>query len=80
MRSLQPGQRLLLAQPIIRTARWGAPWTSLIRDRAGQWSRILNRDRRLERLATVPRFAGRPVPKGIRVVIFRRVHRPVRPR
>ena len=29
LRTLQPGQELVLVQPILRTSRWKAPWTSL---------------------------------------------------
>ena len=31
--TVAPGQHLILIQPIIRSGRWGAPWTALIRRR-----------------------------------------------
>jgi mannosyltransferase len=68
--SLRPGQRLLLVQPIIRSARWSAPWTALVRRRAAQWERRLNRDPRLVRTLAVPRFGEGPVPRGVRAVLY----------
>lgn len=72
VRSLRRGQRLVLVQPIISTASWNGPWTELVRRRAGQWERVLDRDRRLKRVAALPRFRPGPVPRGVRVVLFRR--------
>ncbi len=71
--ALRPGQQLVLVQPIIRTARWKAPWTKLVRVRARQWERVLGRDRRLRREAALPKLRPGPLPKGVRVVLFRRV-------
>lgn len=73
VRTLEPGQELVLVQPIIRTARWGAPWTSLVRKRSQQWERRLNRDPRLRREAVVPVFGFDPLPRGVRAVVYRRV-------
>lgn len=75
VRTLEPGQELVLVQPIIRTARWGAPWTSLVRKRSQQWERRLNADPRLRREAVVPVFGFDPLPRGIRAVVYRRVDR-----
>lgn len=75
VRTLEPGQELVLVQPIIRTARWGAPWTSLVRKRSQQWERRLNADRRLRREAVVPVFGFDPLPRGVRAVVYRRVDR-----
>lgn len=72
VRALKPGQQLVLVLPIIRTASWGAPWTSLVRRRSKAWERILDHDARLTRVAAVPHFGDRPLPKGIRVVLYRR--------
>lgn len=72
IRTLRPGQHLLLIQPIIRTGRWGAPWTRLVRRRAGQWQRVLDRDPRLSRTLAVPKLAGRPFPRGVRAVLYER--------
>jgi len=70
--SVQPGQHLVLIQPIIRTGRWGAPWTAEIRHRAPQWERALNRDPRFLRVAPVPKFNRRALPKGVRAVVYLR--------
>lgn len=70
--ALDPGQQLILVLPILRTANWKAPWTSLVRRRTAQWERLLNADRRLERIAAVPHLGDRDLPRGIRVVLFRR--------
>jgi mannosyltransferase len=67
-----PGQHLILIQPIIRTARWGAPWTAEIRHRAPQWERAVNADPRFERIAPVPNFTRRPLPRGVRAVVYLR--------
>jgi hypothetical protein len=69
---LQPGEKLLLIQPIIRTARWGAPWTKEVRKRAAQWERVLDRDKRLSRTLAAPKLEGRPLPKGVRAVLYER--------
>jgi mannosyltransferase len=73
VRALKPGQQLALVQPVLRTANWKAPWTSLIRRRAHQWERVLGRDHRLLREAGLPRLRGKPLPRGVRVVLYRRV-------
>jgi mannosyltransferase len=72
VRTLRPGQKLLLIQPIIRSARWGAPWTRLVRKRAARWERVLDRDERLSRTLAAPVLAGRPLPKGVRAVLYER--------
>jgi hypothetical protein len=73
VRALRPGQRLVLVQPVIRTASWKAPWTKLVRERAQQWERVLGRDHRLVREAALPRFRPGPLARGVRVVLYRRV-------
>lgn len=70
--SVQPGQRLVLLLPIIRTGRWGAPWTRLVRRRSAQWERAVNHDPRFQRVAPVPEFGRRPLPRGIRAVVYLR--------
>lgn len=72
IRALEPGQRLALVQPVLRTAGWGAPWTSLVRRRSIQWERILGADRRLAREAAIPHIGDSDIPRGIRVVLYRR--------
>jgi hypothetical protein len=72
IRMLKPGQRIVLIQPIIRTAKWGAPWTSEVRKRAAQWERVLDDDKRLSRTLDVPVLEGKPLPKGVRAVLYER--------
>ncbi|QEC50075.1 hypothetical protein FSW04_22545 [Baekduia soli] len=69
---VQPGQHLILIQPIIRTAKWGAPWTAEIRRRAPQWEQALDHDPRFQRVAPVPSFGRRPLPRGVRAVVYLR--------
>jgi mannosyltransferase len=72
IRTLRQNQRLLLVEPIIRGARWGAPWTRLVRTRAGQWQRLLDHDRRLARVLAAPHLKGRR-PRGVRLVLYQRL-------
>jgi uncharacterized membrane protein len=69
---VDPGQRLVLIQPIIRTGRWGAPWTAEIRKRAPQWERALDHDARFMRVGSYPNFDDRPLPRGVRAVVYLR--------
>ena len=70
--TLKPGEKILAIFPIIRTARWGAPWTSEVRKRSAQWQRVLDRDKRLSRTLAAPVTEGRPLPKGVRAVLYER--------
>jgi mannosyltransferase len=70
--TVKPGQHLILILPIIRTGGWGAPWTSLIRRRSPQWERAVNHDRRFVRIGPVPVFDHRPLPRGVRAVVYLR--------
>jgi hypothetical protein len=72
IKTLKPGQRLLLVEPVIRSASWSAPWTRLIRRRAGQWQRLLDHDERLSRTLAAPHLKGRR-PRGVRLVLYERV-------
>jgi hypothetical protein len=72
IRMLKPGQKILLIQPIIRSARWGAPWTKEVRKRAAQWERVLDDDKRLSRTLATPVLEGKPLPKGVRAVLYER--------
>ena len=67
-----PGQRLVLILPIIRTASWGAPWTSQIRKRSQQWETALDRSPDFTRLGPVPKFKRRALPRGVRAVVYER--------
>jgi mannosyltransferase len=70
--SVKPGQHLILIMPIIRTASWGAPWTAEIRHRAPQWERAVNEDEHFVRLGPVPSFKRRPLPRGVRAIVYLR--------
>jgi mannosyltransferase len=67
-----PGQRLVLILPIIRTASWGAPWTSQIRKRSPQWETALDRSADFTRVGPVPKFKRRALPRGVRAVVYER--------
>jgi mannosyltransferase len=71
--TLERGQELVLVVPILRTAQWGAPWTSLVRRRSVQWERKLDADRRVRREAVVPVFGYDRLPKGVRAIVYRRI-------
>ena len=71
--SLGRGEELVLVQPILRTAQWGAPWTSLVRKRSVRWERALDADGRVRREAVVPVFGYDRLPKGVRAIVYRRV-------
>jgi hypothetical protein len=70
--SIKPGQHLILIMPIIRTASWGAPWTSEIRHRAPQWERAVNEDPHFVRIGPVPSFKRRALPRGVRAIVYLR--------
>jgi hypothetical protein len=69
--SLHSGQALILVQPILRSSSWNAPWTRLVKRRAIQWERVLQRDQRLRRVEVLPRFGLATPPRGVRAVIYR---------
>ena len=69
---VRPGQHLVLIEPIIRTGRWGAPWTALVRRRAPQWERAVDHDPRFQRVAPIPDFRDRSLPRGVRSVVYLR--------
>jgi mannosyltransferase len=71
--ALRPGQQLALVVPIIRTAGWGAPWTRLVKHRSLRWEYVLDHAARLRRERAIPHFGDRKLPKGVRVVLYRRV-------
>lgn len=70
--AVTPGQRLVLMVPIIRTAGWSAPWTSLVRRRSAQWERVLRADPRLRQTANIPVLGDTDLPRGVRLVVFER--------
>ncbi|MCW3009629.1 MAG: hypothetical protein JWO90_33 [Solirubrobacterales bacterium] len=74
--SLRPGQTLVLVNPIIRTASWGAPWTALVRKRSAQWQRQADRNPSLVRIGVQPRFGNRRLPRGVRATLYRKTAAP----
>lgn len=68
---VEPGQDIVLAIPILRSANWSAPWTWLVRRRALQWEQVLDRDPDLVRLGELPRLGEGPLPRGLRLVVYR---------
>jgi hypothetical protein len=71
LRRMLPRQEVVLVQPILRTGRWKAPWTSLVRRRVVQWERRLDSDPRVRREAQVPVFGYDRLPRGVRAVVYR---------
>jgi hypothetical protein len=71
--TIPAGKDVVLAVPILRTATWRAPWTVLVRTRVLQWQKLLDRDPHLQRVGELPRYGDRPLPRGIRLIIYRRL-------
>lgn len=67
------GRRLIVFFPIIDGARWNAPWTSLVRRRSGQWQHALDTDSGLAREWSLKAFGWHRPPRGLRVIVYRRV-------
>jgi len=52
---LQPGQRLVLVEPVFYDLRrWKAPWTELVRLRSSEWTQYMSNDTRFAITATEP--------------------------
>lgn len=71
-KKVQPGQHLVLMVPLIRSASWKAPWTSLVRKRSIRWQRLMANDPRFQLVDRVPTFPGRGVPRGMRAIVYLR--------
>ncbi|MBJ7470665.1 MAG: glycosyltransferase family 39 protein [Solirubrobacteraceae bacterium] len=69
---VESGQDVVLAVPILRSAQWRAPWTWLVRRRALQWQQTLDADPGLIRLGELPRYGDRPLPRGLRLIVYRK--------
>jgi len=67
-----PGQHLVLMVPLLRSASWNAPWTSLVRRRTIRWQRLLAADPRFQLVDRVPTFEGEGVPRGMRAIVYLR--------
>ncbi|HEY7631638.1 MAG TPA: glycosyltransferase family 39 protein [Thermoleophilaceae bacterium] len=72
---MKPGQHVLLLRPIVEgTGGWGAPWTSLVRERSADWARALLHDPRFKLTRRLPKLRSDYHPKGLRALIFTRVN------
>jgi mannosyltransferase len=68
--SLEPGQRLVLVQPIIfDIRRWQAPWTKLVRERSEEWRQYLTNDRRFGTSAIEPPAPVEQRPNPVRATV-----------
>jgi mannosyltransferase len=76
VKDLRPGQQLVLALPILRTASWNADWTKLVKWRSKEWERVTDRDRNLVRERAVPHLSHSRLPHGIRIVLYRKLASP----
>lgn len=73
--NMKPGQHVLLLRPIVTgTGGWGAPWTSLVRQRSADWARALEHDPRFKLTRRLPHLRADYHPKGLRALIFTRVN------
>jgi hypothetical protein len=72
---IKPGQHVMLLRPIVEgTGGWGAPWTSLVRERSADWARALLHDPRFKLTHRLPHLRSDYHPKGLRALIFTRVN------
>ena len=71
LRDVKPDTTVVLMQPILRTARWGAPWTKLVKKRSLQWEKAMNSNPRLVRIGQLPHLAHQRLPRGVRAVFYR---------
>jgi mannosyltransferase len=68
--SLEPGQRLVLVQPIIfDVRRWQAPWTELVRVRSEEWHQYVTNDRRYAVSAIEPPSPPDVRPNAVRATV-----------
>jgi hypothetical protein len=71
LRTTKPDATVVLMQPILRTARWGAPWTDLVRKRTLQWEKAMNSSPQLVRIGQMPHLSHQHLPRGVRAVLYR---------
>jgi hypothetical protein len=65
------GGHLLLAEPVIAgAAGWTAPWTRLVRERAGEWRATLDATAGLREVARWPANADDLPGTSLRVVLY----------
>jgi mannosyltransferase len=71
LRDTRRDTTIVLMQPILRTARWGAPWTALVKKRSLQWEKAMNSSPHLVRIGQVPHLSHQRLPRGVRAVLYR---------
>lgn len=67
---IAPGRSVVLLLPEVRTGRWTAPWTRLVRELAPRWEDVLDADPRLRRVAVLPPTGTPPAARGLRAVRY----------
>jgi hypothetical protein len=68
---LQPGQRMVLVQPILYDIRrWQAPWTKLVRLRSDEWRQYAGNDVRFSIAASVPELPTERRNNGQKATVF----------
>jgi hypothetical protein len=78
LRDTKRDTTIVLMLPILRTARWTAPWTALVKKRSLQWEKAMNSDPRLVRIGQMPHLSHQHLPRGVRAVLYRVRNPPVR--
>jgi 4-amino-4-deoxy-L-arabinose transferase-like glycosyltransferase len=74
LKSLKPGQQLVLINPFTEGVRnWIAPWTWTIRLRTAQWESIIHRDKSLKLEAWAPHNYHGAVDVGNYALLFKKV-------
>jgi hypothetical protein len=69
--ALPPGRRLVLVTPIIfDMARWGAPWTELVRLRSEEFNQYLTNDTRFRATAIYPPFPRKRGPNPVAATVL----------
>ena len=68
--SIAPGSRLMLVQPVIRTASWGGRWTREVRLLTKAWGNVIRLDPELHKVVRIPKPSYTRVPRGVRSTIY----------
>src|SRR6202040_3402877 len=71
LRTTKRDTTIVLMLPILRTARWTAPWTALVKRRSLQWEKAMNSNPRLVRTGQMPHLSHQGLPRGVRAVLYR---------
>ena len=72
---LEPGQRLVLVEPIVfDVRRWHAPWTSLVRMRSDEWRQHISNDSRFSVSAVEPALPIERRPNAVQATVYVKTH------